>query len=115
MVKFQNELTKTFEYNAEGKKAFTLSDLSEFEGISEKIKQFSYVEIDCGEEVPYHIHRGDAENYFIISGTGLYSDNGKECEVTAGAITFTPSGQGHSLKNIGKEKLCFIALVLKNE
>ncbi|MBQ8320034.1 MAG: cupin domain-containing protein [Clostridia bacterium] len=115
MIKFQDELTKTYEYNKEGKKAFTLFDLSQFEGISPKLKMFSYVEIDCGEEVPYHEHHGDAENYYIISGEGLYDDNGSMRAVSAGTITFTPSGQGHALKNVGKDKLCFIALILKNE
>ena len=114
MIKRQIKQTKTYEYNALGNEAFALFNLKEFEGINEKIKQFSYVEINVGEEVPYHEHHGNAENYFIISGKGLYSDNGKEIEVDAGTITFTPSGEGHALKNIGDEKLAFIALVLYN-
>ena len=114
MIKTREQLTKTHEYNEQGKKAFTLFDLSEFEGINEKIKQFSYVELDQGEEVPFHVHEGNAENYYIISGHGLYNDNGDVSEVFDGTITFTPSGHGHALKNIGKEKLCFIALVILN-
>ena len=114
MINRQNEQTKTYEYNALGKEAFTLYNLKEFAGINEKIKQFSFVEINVGEEVPYHEHHGNAENYFIISGKGLYSDNGKETEVGPGTITFTPSGEGHALKNIGDDKLSFIALVLYN-
>jgi mannose-6-phosphate isomerase-like protein (cupin superfamily) len=114
MIKGRTEQTKTYEYNSEGKPAFALYDLKEFVGISEKIKQFSFVELEVGEEVPYHVHVGNAENYYIISGRGLYNDNGKEIEVTDGTVTFTPSGEGHALKNIGKEKLHFIALVLYN-
>ena len=114
MIKYRDQLTKTYEYNEEGKEAFALYDLSEFEGISEKIKQFSFVELNVGEEVPYHVHTGNAENYYIISGKGLYNDNGKTVEVYDGTITFTPSGEGHALKNIGDGILTFIALVLKN-
>lgn len=114
MIRTRNEQTKTYEYNKDGKEAFALFNLKEFEGINDKIKQFSYVEIEVGEEVPYHEHHGNAENYYIISGKGLYSDNGKEIEVGAGTITFTPSGEGHALKNIGEDKLAFIALVLYN-
>lgn len=114
MIKTRNEQTKTYEYSSEGKEAFSLFNLKEFDGINEKIKQFSYVEINVGEEVPYHEHHGNAENYYIISGHGLYNDNGKKTEVGAGTITFTPSGEGHGLKNIGTDKLCFIALVLLN-
>ena len=114
MIKTREEQIKTSEDNPEGKKAFDLYDLSKFEGINSKIKQFSYVEIDVGEEVPFHVHEGNAENYYIISGEGLYNDNGKEIPVSDGVITFTPSGEGHALKNVGKDKLCFIALVLWN-
>ena len=113
MIKTREEQIKTWEYSPEGKRAFDLYDLK-FEGTNPKIKQFSYVEIEVGEEVPYHVHEGNAENYYIISGEGLYNDNGKELPVSDGVITFTPSGEGHALKNVGKEKLCFIALVLWN-
>ena len=114
MIKTREQQTKTSEYNKDGKKAFDLYDLSAFDGINSKIKQFSYVELDSGEEVPFHIHEGNAENYYIISGQGVYNDNGKDIPVSDGVITFTPSGQGHALKNTGKDKLCFIALVLLN-
>ena len=114
MIKRRDEQTKTYEYNSAEKEAFSLYNLKEFDGINEKIKQFSYVEIKVGEEVPFHEHHGNAENYYIISGRGLYNDNGKEIEVGEGTITFTPSGEGHALKNIGDDKLCFIALVLYN-
>ena len=114
MIKARENQTKTYEYNPAGNEAFALYNLKEFEGINEKIKQFSYVEIEIGEEVPFHEHHGNAENYYIISGKGLYNDNGKEIEVGEGTVTFTPSGEGHALKNIGEDKLKFIALVLMN-
>lgn len=114
MIKKRSEQTETFENNAKGEKAFTLFNLKEFDGISEKLGQFSYVEIEKGEEVPFHTHTGDSDSYYIISGRGLYDDNGVCIEVGEGDITFTPSGEGHALKNIGDDKLKFIALVIKN-
>lgn len=114
MIKRRDEQTKTYEYNSAGSEAFSLYNLKEFSGINEKIKQFSYVEINAGEEVPFHEHHGNAESYYIISGHGLYNDNGKEIEVGEGTVTFTPSGEGHGLRNIEKDKLCFIALVILN-
>lgn len=112
MIKSREEQVKTFEYNSNGGEAFALYNLKDFCGVNEKIRQFSYVEIEVGEEVPFHEHHGNSENYYIISGKGLYNDNGKEIKVGAGTVTFTPSGQGHALKNIGDEKLKFIALVI---
>ena len=115
MIKTQNEQKKIYEYNRQSKEAFALFDLKDFPGINPRIKQFSYVEVEVGEEVPFHEHHGNAENYYIISGRGLYSDNGKEIEVSGGTVTFTPSGEGHALRNIGEDKLCFIALVIIND
>ncbi len=112
MIKTRKEL-KTEECLFNGEKAFTLFDLSDFDGISNKIKQFSYVELEVGQSVGYHVHEGNHENYYIISGKGRYNDNGKILDVEDGTITFTPSGAGHDLTNIGNEKLCFIALVLE--
>ena len=114
MIKFREDLKEKYEYNELGGKAFTLYDLKDFEGVHEKLQMFSRVEIEVGEGVPYHIHQGNAESYYILSGEGLYDDNGSVRAVSAGAVTFTPSGQGHALKNVGKDKLCFIALILKD-
>ena len=114
MIKKRQDQSLTYEYNVCGKPAFSLYNLKEFQGMNPGVKQFSYVEIEEGEEVPYHEHHGNCENYYIISGHGLYNDNGNEIEVCDGAVTFTPSGCGHALKNIGTEKLCFIALVIND-
>lgn len=114
MIKTREMQTQTEEYNKDGKRAFTLYNLKEFEGINDKIRQFSYVVLDVGEEVPFHEHHGNAENYYIISGEGVYNDNGKEIPINAGTVTFTPSGEGHALKNTGTEPMTFIALVLYN-
>ena len=113
MIKTKSELSVT-EILSGDKKAFSLFDLREFDGKADSLKQFSYVELESGQSVGYHVHEGDQDFYYIISGSGIYNDNGKEIAVESGTITFTPSGEGHDLTNTGKEKLCFIALVVKN-
>ncbi len=114
MIKKREELTEKINKKSDGTKALSLFPLNEFDGISESLKQFSLVEIEPGEEVGYHVHNGDCDMYYIISGKGLYNDNGVEMEVSEGTITCTPTGEGHALKNIGDEKLCFIAMVIKD-
>ena len=115
MIKTRKQQTIQRIYNKEKKHAFDLYDLKEFDGISNKLKQFSYVELEPNEEVAFHVHEGNTENYYIIKGKGLYNDNGKEMSVGDGDVTFTPSGHGHALKNVGTEKLSFIALVVIND
>jgi len=114
MIKRQNEFKVTAEYNANGEEKMYLTDLSDFKEKNEKLRMFSHISLNAGEEVEYHVHKGEFESYYILSGKGLYNDNGKESEVEKGVITFTPSGEGHGIKNIGSDSLEFIALIVSD-
>lgn len=76
------------------------------------VRFFSHVTLLKDDVVEYHEHHGEYEIYYILSGTGLYSDNGVETEVKPGDVTHTPSGKGHSIKPVGDEPLEFIALIV---
>lgn len=112
MIKTKNQLTITTECDKSGIETLFLSNLSDFPGKNKKLRTFSLAELEVGGEVEFHIHEGEFESYYIISGKGLYNDNGTEIEVHPGTVTFTPSGEGHGIKNIGDEKLTFIALII---
>lgn len=112
MIKFENELKKVTEENIKGEVKLTLSGLADFNIRNEKLRMFSLAELKPGEEVEFHIHENECEYYYIISGNGLYNDNGKEIDVVPGTITFTPSGEGHGIKNSGNDLLKFIALII---
>lgn len=112
MIKTRKELIVNKEYNEKGEEKMYLSDLSDFAGKNPKLKMFSEVRLKAGEEVAFHVHEGEFESYYIISGKGLYLDHDKEVEVLPGTVTFTPSGKGHGLKNTGEEELVFIALIV---
>ena len=60
----------------------------------------------------YHIHTGDSETYYILSGKGLYNDNGTEVEIGAGDVTYCAPDEGHGLKCLGDEPIEMIALIL---
>ena len=65
-----------------------------------------------GSAIGYHIHNGESETYYILSGTAKYNDNGVIKTVTAGDVTFTGSGEGHGIEAIGNEPVEMIALIL---
>ena len=65
-----------------------------------------------GSSLGYHEHHGNTETYFILSGTGEYSDNGEKYTVKAGDCTFCAEGNGHGLENTGNEDLVFMALII---
>ena len=112
MYKFKEQLKKETRLNFDGKERMYLTHFTDFDIKNEKVKMFSLVELNPGEEIGFHIHEGESETYYIISGKGIYSDNGKEIEVSSGAVTLTPSGEGHALKNTGDITLQFIALIV---
>ena len=77
------------------------------EELGEHCKMFS----NC--ELGHHEHHGETETYYILSGTGMYEDNGKAIPAEGGDVFFCKDGDGHGIKNTGTEDLTFVALILK--
>ena len=76
------------------------------------IKTFAKATLTPGSEVGYHVHTTDSEAYYILSGVGEYTENGKTYRVSAGDVSYTPMGEGHGIKNVGTENLEFVTLIL---
>lgn len=76
-------------------------------------KMFSKVTLKPNCELGYHEHHGETETYYILTGKGMYDDNGKAVAVAEGDVTFCLDGDGHGLKNTGDDDLTFVALILK--
>ncbi len=112
MIRTKEQLKITTEQNEKGIDKLFLSDLAEFDGKNPKLRTFALAKLNPGEEVEFHIHEGECESYYIISGKGIYNDNGTETKVFPGTVTFTPSGEGHGIKNTGDDILEFIALII---
>lgn len=75
---------------------------------------YAKVTINPGSELGYHEHHGESETYYILSGKGVYNDNGTERIVGPGDVTFTPNGMGHGMKPAGDEPIEFMALIIKD-
>lgn len=112
MYKKIEELKTQTKLNNLGKEKMFKTNLADFDNWNKKARLYSLIQVKPGEEVEYHMHVGEGESFFILSGKGIYNDNGNEVDVVPGMVTFTPSGQGHSIKNTGDEMLVFIALII---
>ncbi len=110
MVKTAKEVVINVAKNDEGKVLMEASRLRDFNGLDGKIGMYSHVKLAPGEKVDFHVHIKEMELYYIMAGKGIYDDNGKKIEVEPGTITFTGSGEGHGLENIGDCMLEFMAL-----
>lgn len=65
--------------------------------------------------VGYHVHDGDGEDYFVLSGIATLDDNHERTlYLKPGEHYFTPSGRGHSIANEQDEDLVFMALIIYN-
>lgn len=112
MYKEIKELKTVTKLNSLGKEKMLKTNLADFEGFNPKVRLYSLVQVKPGEEVDYHMHVGESETFFFLSGKGSYNDNGSIVDIAPGMVTHTPSGQGHSVKNTGDEMLSFIALIV---
>lgn len=91
---------------------FCKDKLLDVPGVSKKVRMFAHVKLEPGAAVEHHTHEGESETFYILSGTAEYNDNGMIYRVTDGDVTFCPSGQGHGIKNVGKDDLHFIGLIV---
>lgn len=76
-----------------------------------KGRVFAHTTVAPHSGIGYHIHNGDTEIYYILSGKAKYNDNGTIVDIEAGDVTFTPSGTGHGIENDNDEPLDIIALI----
>lgn len=82
------------------------------EEMYEKGRVFCHTTVYPGAAMGYHVHEHESETYYILSGTGRFNDNGTIKTVTAGDVTVTGSGEGHSMEAVGEEPVEMIALIL---
>ena len=74
---------------------------------------FAHTTVLPGNGIGFHVHVGDGEIYYVVSGKGEYNDNNETAAVVeAGDVTFCPPGQGHGVLCLGDEPLELITLIL---
>ena len=112
MYKKIEELKTQTKLNAQGKEKMFKTNLADFDETNPKVRLYSLIQLKPGEEVDYHMHVGESESFFFLSGKGVYNDNGNNVDIVSGMVTLTPSGQGHSVKNTGDDMLVFVALIV---
>ena len=77
-----------------------------------KCRLFAKVSILPGHELAPHEHHGEGEAYYILSGKGIYDDDGKKMPAAAGDCFFCEDGHSHGITCEGDEPVVFIALII---
>lgn len=106
--------TEHYENRCGGKGTMHIERLLVPEEMGPHVKMFAKVTIDVASSLGFHMHEGDGEAYYILEGTACYDDNGTKRTLQSGDITFTPSGKGHAIENIGDTPLVFMALIINS-
>lgn len=70
-------------------------------------------ELAPGASIGYHCHADDEEVYAIISGSGVYIEEGISAEANPGDVFLCRRGNSHGLENTGDEILILAAVIAK--
>ena len=81
------------------------------EEMENKGRVFCHTTVHPGSQIGLHTHKGDAETYYILSGSGEYNNNGEITDVRPGDVYYCGDGECHSIKAVG-EPIEMIALIL---
>lgn len=82
------------------------------EELNGKGRMFSHITVAPHSGIGFHMHEGDMEIYYVLSGKANYSDNGTMVEIGPGDVTFAPSGTGHAVDNPYDEPFEMVALIV---
>lgn len=80
-----------------------------------KLTYTSCITLEPGCSIGVHTHSGDSEMYFIIEGTGAYTDNDETYAIQPGDVLFCRDGETHGIVNDGSGPLRFVALMQASE
>ncbi len=72
------------------------------EELNGKGRLFSHIRLNPGSSIGYHVHEGDTELFYFLSGTGVYCDNGTDVKVGPGDVAICEAGHGHGVVNTGE-------------
>lgn len=76
-----------------------------------RFRQVSRIELDPGTSVGEHVHASNEEIYWILSGEGVFLDDGVETPASPGDMLLTLQGHRHGLVNTGSHPLVFLAVI----
>ena len=111
MIYSQKEKVSEFRENMRGGKGIVeIIKLSNIE--TPNLRLSALIILPQGASIGSHQHLQEAEQYYILEGSGIYSDNGKLVHVSCGDTMICKSGEFHSIENTEKESLKFLAYII---
>lgn len=113
MIHTSSQMKTEFRENMRGGQGrIKITHLFTQDELKGKCRLCARIAIEPGDSIGFHDHQNEEEVYILIKGTALVNDDGIERELVAGDAILTGGGKGHAIKNIGKETLELMAVIL---
>lgn len=78
-----------------------------------RVSVYAKVVLPPGAAIGLHPHRGETESYYVLSGSGVFvEDGGRRTAVESGDICDISEGACHGMENTGGTPMELIALVV---
>lgn len=71
------------------------------------------ITITKNSSIGWHIHENDQEIIYVISGSGVLTEDDKQYELLKGQANYCAKGKNHSIKNVNDENLELFAVITK--
>ncbi len=112
VIKAENMRVEKIANMRGGKGEVEITHLLEKEFMKGRARLLAKLRIPPNSSVGLHKHEGEFEVFFILSGKGVFHDNGKDVPVQAGDVCFTDSGESHYIENASDEDLVLLAFIV---
>lgn len=87
--------------------------IEESVGTDDHITWVGLVEVAPGASIKEHVHDQDEEVYIVISGKGVYTEDGKEFPIKEGDVLILRRNHSHGMRSTGETPLTFYAVVAR--
>jgi len=77
-----------------------------------RTRLFARLTLQPGASIGYHVHEGEEEIFYILSGTGQVTDGDAVSGVGPGDAVVTGGGSGHAIECTGSGPLELMAAIL---
>jgi len=104
--------TQQVEKMRDGDGVVTIERLLTPEELYDKGRLYAILTLPPGASIGYHVHEGEMESFYVISGKAEYNDNGETVTLMPGDTSLTAADEGHSIRSIGDTDLALLAQIL---
>ncbi|MDR2392946.1 MAG: cupin domain-containing protein [Treponema sp.] len=112
MIRYRKDMLVEYkERMREGTGTVRVTHLAD-ESTQPHVRLLAELHLPPGASIGLHRHDGETEYFFILSGTAVVNDDGKELQLGPGDTVITGNGAAHSIMNPGTVPLVLHGVII---